>query len=230
MSEASGAALAAAVIFDLDGTLADTLHDIAAAMNHALARHGLPAHEPQHYRAFIGHGVSSLVEQAAGTADVELCSALASEFRSHYALHQLDRTRPYPGIEPLLEELARRAVPISVLSNKPDDATLRIVEALFPGTPFVRVAGQRADWPRKPDPARALSLAAEMDVPQASCAFVGDSGIDMQTASNAGQIPVGVLWGFRDAAELRAHGARVLLSRPDQLLELFGQARAQPPS
>lgn len=210
---------AGAVIFDLDGTLADTLDDIAAAMNHALALHGLPAHAPAAYRRFIGEGVTRLAEQAGGV-DAPV-GALTRAFKDYYAEHLLDASKPYPGVVELLHALAEESVPMSVLSNKPDEATRRIVETLFPRVRFRGVMGQRPGIPRKPDPGAALELASSMGNAPERCLFVGDSGVDMQTAARAGQWGVGVLWGFRSAAELASAGAKSLIERPANLLGLL---------
>jgi phosphoglycolate phosphatase len=208
------------VIFDLDGTLVDTLADIADALNHVLAARGLPTHGLDDYRRFIGAGVELLVQRAVPETALAHGPAIIAEYRAYYAEHMLDRSVPYPGIAEMLAQLGSGGVPLSVLSNKPDAATRHIIAALFPEVPFVDVVGQRPDRPRKPDPSVALELAARLRVAPARCAFVGDSDFDMQTARAAGMLAVGVTWGFRGSAELMQNGAHALIERPAELLRL----------
>jgi phosphoglycolate phosphatase len=208
------------VLFDLDGTLADTLADIGDAMNFALRERGLPGHAPAAYRGFIGEGVRVLAERAAPGLDDASLGALVAAYQRRYAGHMLDATRAYPGIPELLDALAARRVPMAVLSNKPDEPTARMCDALFGAGRFVAAWGQHPDRPRKPDPAAALALAGKLGVPAAEIAFVGDTAIDMHTARAAAMIAVGVAWGFR-AEELAAEGAVHTLDRPAELLALL---------
>lgn len=209
------------VIFDLDGTLADTLEDIADAANHVLADRGLPTHGLDAYRHFVGEGVRRLMQHATPEEAQGRLDELVEAFRARYLPHMLDRTRPYPGVVRLLEELTRRGVRFAVLSNKPHDATEKVVGALFPGVGFVAVEGHRPEVPKKPDPQSALALTERLGSRPDHVAFVGDTRTDMQTARDAGMVAVGVLWGFRDEEELRANGAKHVIARPDQLLELL---------
>lgn len=207
-----------AVIFDLDGTLVDSLGDIADAANHALAQLGLPGHAEADYARFVGEGVDRLVEKVLGAGAEHRRAELMAIFRPYYAAHMLDRSRPFPGIPELVAALLARGVRLAVLSNKPELATQRMVAALFPAAPFVIVAGDVPHLPRKPDPGRALTIAAELRVPPARCLFVGDTRIDVATALAAGMVPIGVSWGFRPAAELTEAGARVVIDRASELL------------
>ncbi len=215
-----------AVLFDLDGTLCDTLEDIAASVNAVLAARALPPHPLAAFRRLVGDGVEQLVERSLSRARgvaasaAEVAEALP-ELRREYSARLLDRTRPYPGVPELLAALAARAVPRGVVSNKPHALTARMVEALLPGAGFAAVLGARPELPRKPDPAAALEAARALGVPAGEVLFLGDSDVDMRTARNAGMVPAGALWGFRDAEELRASGARVLLARPGELLALL---------
>jgi phosphoglycolate phosphatase len=211
---------AALVIFDLDGTLADTLGDLAAAMDAVLDAHGLPRRRLDDYRDFIGDGVAELVGRSLPAAARALLPALVTEFRAEYAAHMFDRTAPYPGVAELLDGLAARGVPVAVLSNKLDDAVQEIVRRLFGRWRFAAVRGELPGVPRKPDPTAALALAAGLGAPPGRTVFVGDSGNDVETAARAGMLPVGALWGFRDRAELEARGARVLIARPAELLAI----------
>lgn len=218
---------ARAVLFDLDGTLVDTLDDIAEAMNHALAAHGLPGHPPDAYRELVGEGVDRLVERALPPDRAELHEEVTAELRDYYVDHMLDRSEPYPGIPPLLDALAERGVPMAVLSNKPEEATRWMVRSLLGGWPFAAVVGEVEGVPRKPDPRGALDIAASVGVPPPEWLYLGDTRTDMETARAAGMHPVGALWGFRDRDELLAHGARTLIERPAELLGLLdGAARA----
>jgi len=207
------------IIFDLDGTLADTLAGIAGAMNRALAMVDMPAHPEAAYRDFVGEGIEILAERvlpAAARGDVTLRAALVSAYRLDYGAHLLDGVLPYPGIVELLDTLTARELPMGVLSNKPDGPTRAMVAALFPGR-FREVRGQRDDTPRKPDPAAALAIAHVLGLPPAEIALIGDTQIDLETARRAGMRPLGVAWGFRPAAELAAHGV-VVLNEPSDLL------------
>ena len=216
---ATGAVLA--VLFDLDGTLADTLGDIASSMNDALAAVGLPTHPPEAYRRFVGDGVLMLARRALGPGREVLAPDLVDAFRTLYAGRLVRATRPYPGIVPLLEDLRARELPLAVLSNKPHDATRAIVEALFGAETFTAVTGEQAGTPRKPDPTAALALARLLAVPPARCLLVGDSPVDIVTATRAGMVPVGVAWGFRSPDDLVEAGAEVVLAQPAELLRLL---------
>ena len=210
-----------AFLFDLDGTLVDSLADIGAAMNHALATLGEPTHPLADYRRFVGEGVEVLAARAGPGLDSAARRAeLIDAYQRRYAEHLFDETVVYPGVPELLALLRARAVPLGVLSNKPDAPTRVICEALFPPGTFVCVQGQLPDVPVKPDPAAALALAAQLGVAPAEVAFVGDTAVDMRTAVAAGMHPVGVAWGFRPL-ELRETGAERVIERADELLELL---------
>lgn len=211
------------ILFDLDGTLLDSLDDIADAMNRVLTDLRLPTHGRDAYRYFVGEGADVLVERALppGPQFHALRPAALTAFKAHYADCCFHRTAPYPGIEPLLEELTRRAVPFAVLSNKPHEATQRVIAHYFGRFAWAAVAGHRHEVPKKPHPDAALSVARQLGVEPRHCAFVGDTRTDMLTAVGAGMIPVGVRWGFRDDAELLDAGATVLLDTPAQLLDVI---------
>jgi phosphoglycolate phosphatase len=213
-----------AVVFDLDGTLVDSLGDIADAMNHALAHHGLPTHPEADYLRFVGEGVKALVRQAVPTGREDLHEPVLATYRAHYDAHLFDRTVPYPGIPGVLGALAEVGVRMAVLSNKSDGFVKRLVAKLLPGVPFVAVYGERPGVPRKPDPTAALGLAAALGVRPAACGFVGDTAVDMDTARAAGMYGVGVTWGFR-SHELQAHGARAVARTAEELLAALRDAR-----
>lgn len=213
-----------ALVFDLDGTLVDSLADIAAACNHVLAAEGLPQHGLEAYRVFVGEGMRRLVERAAPGLPPERLAALVGAVRARYEAHLLDATRCYPGIPEALTAAAQAGFALAVLSNKPHELTGEVVAALLPDVPFAAVEGERLGRPRKPDPAGALAVAAALGVAPAEAWLIGDTKTDMDTARAAGMVPVGVLWGFRPRAELEAHGARRLLARPDELTAALAEA------
>jgi phosphoglycolate phosphatase len=187
------------VIFDLDGTLADSLDDIAAAMNRTLEARGFPRHPVSAYRSFVGDGLRKLVERALPPGAEGAREAVLATYQADYAEHMLDATRLFPGIPPVLDALASAGVPVAVLSNKLDVPTRQLVDALCGRWAFRAVVGERPGVPRKPDPTSALALADALGAPPESVAFVGDTGVDMLTARAASMRPVGVLWGFRPA-------------------------------
>lgn len=217
-----------AVIFDLDGTLVDSLADIAAAMNAALAELGLPGHAPDAYRDFIGDGVEPMAQRALPPErrDAASVAACVARWRPRYLAGLVEQTRPYPGISELLVALAARNVRLAVLSNKADDLSKRIVTALFPGGPlspggpFAEVWGAREGVPKKPDPTAARAIAQALGTAPEGCLYVGDTAIDLDTAQAAGMVPVGVLWGFRPE-QLRERAPAHLLEQPAELLGLL---------
>jgi phosphoglycolate phosphatase len=210
-----------AVLFDLDGTLLDTLHDIANAMNAALVELGAPLHAAGEYRAFVGQGLEILAEKVLppNRRDGETVTRCVAAMRLEYGRIWARTTRPYEGIPELLGSLWNSGVKTAVLSNKADDFTKTMVSHFFGARRFEMVLGKSNDFPGKPDPSGALHIASRMGVRPHECVFVGDSDIDMQTARNAGMYPAGVLWGFRGAGELLASGAELLVSRPAEIVD-----------
>lgn len=208
------------VIFDLDGTLLDTLDDITDTANGVLARHGFPAHEKDAFRYFIGDGVDELFRRAlpSGSRGEELVSRCVSGFRETYEETWNNKTKPYPQIAELLDELENRGLKIAVLSNKPHDFTRTCVDELLSGWHFFAVLGARDGYPLKPDPAPAVEIVNRAGTVPARVVYVGDSAVDMETATRAGMFPVGALWGFRTREELEANGARVVIENPLDLL------------
>lgn len=214
-----------AVIFDLDGTLVDSLGDIADAMNATLVARGHPPHAEDTFRTMIGDGVLALARRVLPAAVVTdtLAREVVVEYRARYAGAMTARTRPYPGIVALLDALAARRIALGVLSNKSHEATAPLVDAIFPGR-FAVAWGERAGVPRKPDPAAAIALAGELGVAEAETLFVGDTAIDVETALRARMGAVGVAWGFRGRAELAQAGAEVIVEDPAEILTLLGPA------
>jgi phosphoglycolate phosphatase len=212
-----------AVVFDLDGTLLDTLQDIAVSANATLVELGEPELDLQTYRGLVGEGVVSLLRRALGVGRLdsdELTRAVA-RLEYHYGLNWNRHTRPYAGIPGLLDALVARQLPLAVLSNKPHEFTTLCVEQLLPDWRFQVVLGAREGLPRKPDPTGLHQVLGQLQVQADRVLYLGDTAIDMQTAAAAGCFPVGVSWGFRSDDELRAGGARRLISIPDQLLEML---------
>jgi phosphoglycolate phosphatase len=211
------------VIFDLDGTLLDTLEDLAGSMNQVLRDLRFPEHPPEAYKVFVGDGMFNLARRAlpAAARREEVMKPAVAALRAEYNRRWRERTAPYPGIPELLGQLSPRRLRLGVLTNKPDDLAKVMVATFFPGVPFAAVSGAGPARPLKPDPAGALALARKWALAPASLVLVGDSGVDMQTAAAAGMYGAGALWGFRTAAELAANGAQTLLPTPADLLKLF---------
>ena len=210
-----------AVIFDLDGTLADTIASITYCGNLALSRFGLPSFGEEDYKHFVGDGAAMLIRRAllaAGDERLEHFDEVYETYLEIFAKDCMYQVKPYEGICALLEELKRLSVRIAVLSNKPDRDSLRVVEALFGKGYFDFVQGQREDIPRKPDPAGVYRIIEAFVLPAGDFLYVGDSGVDMKTGRAAGIFTVGVLWGFRDRKELVENGADTVISKPLELL------------
>ncbi len=212
-----------AVMFDLDGTLADTLGDIAACGNHTLATLGRPPLPRDHYRYLAGQGARFLVREALGAADNDpLVDRALDIFRAYQLEHGMDLTRPYDGIPDALDAMTQRSLKLAVLSNKPDAATRAMVKHVFARWRFDAVQGQVDGQPHKPDPAGALAIARQTGIEPRAWLYVGDTGVDMRTAKAAGMTAAGALWGFRDETELRDSGADVILASPRELIDLLG--------
>lgn len=215
---------ATAVIFDLDGTLIDSLADIARALNETLAAEGLPTHGLETVRGLVGYGAGELVRGAL-PADRRDDGALFAEtlraYRARYRAGLVIDTRPYEGIEALLDALEARGVRKAILTNKPHDVTEEIVAKLLGRFRWEAVVGQRDGVPHKPDPGGALAIARTVGIEPRGFSFVGDGDTDMRTARNAGMTAIGCLWGLRDADALRDAGAQHLIAHPRELLELM---------
>ncbi|MBK1881374.1 HAD-IA family hydrolase [Luteolibacter pohnpeiensis] len=202
-----------ALIFDLDGTLVDSLPGITASVNHALHHAGFSSHTESAVRGFIGNGSRILIERAvpSGTS-TSVIDQVEAEFKRHYDANWPLGTSPYPGIPELLAGLKSKGHPLAVLSNKPEPFTLAIVNALFPNAGFSAIVGQRNGIPHKPDPRGALEIAAEIAIPAENCVLIGDSTIDIQTARAAKMTSIAVGWGYHDAERLHQE-------RPDHFVQ-----------
>lgn len=208
------------IIFDLDGTLLDTVADLAAAVNYALDGMGHPRHNVDTIRTFVGNGIGKLLERSLpeGERTEENLARMRAAFLPYYDAHNADLSRPYPGVAAVLEELQRRGLMLAVASNKYQAATERLVAHFFPSVRFVRVLGQREHVPVKPDPAIVRDILASAGVEAEEVLYVGDSGVDMQTARNATVDAVGVAWGFRSREELEAFSPLAVIDGAEELL------------
>ena len=213
-----------AVIFDMDGTVANTLASIAGFGNAALSAHGFSALDVELYRKLVGNGADVLIRRMLAATNMphseETVAAVRKTYDALYEAEPLKLVTPYPGIIDMLEKIRAAGVKTAILSNKPDNMTCFIADALFPGL-FDIVHGQREGIPKKPDPSAVLMLCEELGVTPADCLYVGDSDADMQTGSNAGIVSVGVTWGFRDADELLENGAHALAHTAEELLSII---------
>lgn len=209
-----------AIIFDLDGTLTNTLTDISTAMNRALRLNDLPEHPVDAYRYMVGNGAKTLAVRAVGEHQDKMPAVLA-EYQAYYEKHTQDATRPYDGVPELLEQLQARGLKLCVLSNKPHADTVNVVRHFFPQIQWAVIRGQVEGVPVKPDPAGAVAILEMLGLTGSDCYYLGDTYVDMTTAVSAGMHPVGVLWGFRDEKELRDSGAKNIIAHPLELLELL---------
>ncbi|MDR1155981.1 MAG: HAD family hydrolase [Bacteroidales bacterium] len=214
-----------AVIFDLDGTLADTLEDIADNMNRVLAGKGFPTHEYDAYRFYVGNGLRNMVaeclpESARNDAMITAChDRMVAEYNRNY----INKTRLYDGIPELLDALSSQRIKLALLSNKADLLTQKICGELLTKWKFEAVLGDNERFPRKPDPAAALFVSEQIGIAPANICYLGDSDVDMKTANAAGFYPVGAGWGFRPKEELAANGAKRIIDHPMDLLEMFSK-------
>ena len=211
------------IIFDLDGTLVDTIVDIASSVNYVLSQFGLPNHEISDYKQMVGNGFSVLVQRVLSPEksndDIFFDKILRLSMR-RYEEHALDRTRPFPGTVETLESLYRNEIKLAVLSNKPDHLSKKIIESLFGSVKFVAVWGDNKDRARKPDPSATLELCRNARVDPQKSLFVGDSAVDIQTAKAARIAAVGAVYGYRSREELELAGADYLITSPPELLSI----------
>ena len=200
------------VIFDLDGTLLDTIEDLANSVNYALRQHNFPEHPINNYRFFIANGVNKLLERALpdDKRNDDFISMLKVDFIRHYYAHSEESTKPYPGISELITKLYEEGYQLGVASNKVHDATVELVNRFFPDVTFTAVFGQREGYPVKPNPGILEEIIEMAGVEKSEVLYVGDSGVDVATAYNAKVAFTGVLWGFRPRRELEGVGAKSL--------------------
>lgn len=210
------------VIFDLDGTILNTLDDLADSCNWVLEQHGYPTHPVEKYKYFVGNGVPNLLERAAPAQAQEsrLREKMLEEFHAYYAVHKADKTKPYDGMPQVLDQLKMAGIRIAVLTNKPNHAAGSIVEQYYPGV-FEIVQGALPEVPVKPDPTALFRLMDHIDASAEKTLFVGDSNVDMLTAANGNLTGCGVLWGFRTREELENAGANCIAVQPEDLLNII---------
>lgn len=212
-----------AVLFDLDGTLIDTVDDIGDAVNRVLSNRGFPIHPISTYYQFIGEGVKVLFTRALPKEErsEDLINTCLKEFVEDYRRNYDVKSKPYDGIPEMLNALSERNLKLAILSNKPDPLTKDCVTTLLSNWDFGVVFGQRDSVPRKPNPQAALEIAEKLTISPSNFIYLGDTAIDMKTAVSAGMFPVGAAWGFRPVKELKENGARVIIDKPIQLLDLI---------
>lgn len=212
-----------AVLFDLDGTLLDSLDDLADSMNAALSGLGFTPHPVASYKNFVGEGVEYLAHSALPekNRDEKTLHECIKRMRQEYGLRWDKKTKPYPGISELLAGLEKKGIRKAILSNKPDDFTKKVAAKFLNGWSFEIILGSQTTFPKKPDPSAALNIAQEMGLKSVEFVYLGDTKIDMLTAVAAGMFPAGALWGFRSRQELVESGAKKLIQKPQELLEFF---------
>lgn len=208
-----------AAVFDLDGTLLNTLADLADSGNELLASYGMAPHPEPAFRYFVGNGSRKLMERILPGKSPEQIDEALGRYKAIYEKHLTAKTTPYEGISETLSALKARGVRMAVCTNKHISAAEALIRKYFPADTFDAFEGDRPGVPRKPDPAHVRIVLEKMGVRPEETVYLGDSGVDMQTAVNAGTLPVGVLWGFREKDELMENGAQILLSKPSELLE-----------
>ncbi len=210
------------VIFDLDGTLLNTIDDLAAATNYALKAMGYPQHGLWVYPNMVGNGVRKLIERALpdDQHSEKVVNDTLAHFKEYYGEHCCDATTPYPGIPELLEELTARGINLAVTSNKYEEAVTKIVAHYFPDANFRAILGNIDGIPRNPDPSIVFKALSMCPTPKAEVLYVGDSGVDMETARRACVESCGVTWGFRPIVELQQAYADHIISTPSQIIDL----------
>ncbi|WP_282125791.1 HAD family hydrolase [Marinifilum flexuosum] len=211
------------VIFDLDGTLANSIEDIADSMNQVLEENNFPTHDYATYKTFVGRGIRTLVEKSLPleNRDAKEIENNFDRMMKVYDENCIVKTCLYPGIKDLLNTLSERGIKISVFSNKANELTQKVVKVLLADWKLEYVLGAGGDIPRKPDPKGAILISEKMGIDPSELMYIGDSGVDMATAQNSGMHAVGVLWGFRDMEELLTNGAQTILEKPMDLMTSF---------
>ncbi|MDE8099288.1 HAD family hydrolase [Erysipelothrix rhusiopathiae] len=208
-----------AFIFDLDGTLLDSIDDLGNNLNTVLLRHDLPTYDRAQYKKFVGNGMKKLVERAL-PSDYEAFDEILEEYLDEYSRHYTEASVPYSKVCDTLKELNQRNIPIAICTNKKQEYTDGIVKHYYDDIQFVATIGDTFDSKHKPDPYYPLAIASTMSIDPSLIYFVGDSDVDMKTAKNAGMVPVGVSWGFRSVEELREHGAKYIINSIEEVLDL----------
>lgn len=211
-----------AAIFDMDGTLVNTLEDIFDGVNEMLAHYNFPLRTIDEVRNFVGNGAKKLIERSLPkekSADENFLQEALKYYDGCYSRHALNKTKPYDGIMEFLTELNEKNIPLAICTNKQKFAAVKIAGKILSPIKFFEIVGDEPGKPRKPDPTRALEIAKNMGVEPAEVAYFGDTAVDMETARNAGFFAVGVSWGFRPRSELEESGAKIIIDNPKNLLE-----------
>src|SRR5574344_340651 len=208
------------LIFDLDGTLLDSIYDIALCMNEVLTSLKLDTYKIDEYKYFVGSGMDVLIDNALKNS-IELKDEATKRFKELYEFNLHKNTKPYDGIYELLDELVKLDCNLAVLSNKPDFMTKEYVKTVFKDYPFLEVHGQKEHLSKKPDPIQALNIASKLKINPSEIFFVGDTKVDMQTAKSANMKAIGVLWGFRDEKELKEHGDDFIVKEPLEIINII---------
>lgn len=211
-----------AVLFDLDGTLVDSLTDLADAVNQALEKKGYPTHPVEAFKYFVGDGIPKMIERALpeDKRDQNTIDEIRNDFSPYYTVHYADNTYAYDGMPELVNNLKAKGFTVAVVTNKAQDMADIVVKSLY-GDVFDLIFGKRDGIPAKPDPTAALMAMEQLRLKPDECVFIGDSGMDVATAVNSGAVPVGELWGFRKKDELLANGAKYIISKPQELLDII---------
>ena len=224
-------------IFDLDGTAADTLENLAFCANSVTASYGLPPVEKDRFRYFVGDGSRVQMQRLLthlgcyrGSEDDAFLEEVFGKYLEFLSVHCAEKVVVYPGMKETVKALKDMGIPSVIFSNKPHKQACKVVESVYPEGTFIKVLGQRDDMPRKPDPAGALLLAGEQHADPSQCIYIGDTNTDMLTGKAAGMLTVGVLWGFRDREELEKAGADIIISAPAEILSIPGISSSLPSS
>lgn len=207
-------------MFDLDGTLADTIEDLANAMNYALNKNGFLSHEVEAYKIFVGDGIIKLAQRASASDDINVHKKIVASFDEYYSAHLTDKTKPYDGCVQMLEKLNEQGIRCGVLSNKPHKYVERILSKLYPNFSFVCKLGKQEDFEPKPNPTALIQELEKLNIGKDECLYIGDSDVDIRTAKNAGVHSCGVTWGFRSREELEFEGAENVVDNPMEICKL----------
>lgn len=208
-------------IFDLDGTILNTLDDLADSLNHVLAQHGFPQHTADEVRMMVGNGILNLIKRALpNDTEQATVEAVYADFNAYYKLHSADKTKPYDGITEMLEQLKARGVKLAVVSNKADYAVQDLCVKYFGGI-FDAVAGEKTGVPKKPAPDGVNNILAQLGIERKNSVYIGDSDVDLQTAANSEMDCIAVNWGFREEELLRENGAEVIVSSPNEIVKII---------
>lgn len=211
-----------AVLFDLDGTLVNSLVDLANSVNFALDKFGFETHKTEEFKYFVGDGIPKMIERAlpVGNRDKDTIEKVKKVFFESYSVHFADNTAPYDGVKELVSALKEMGMKVAVVTNKAQEMADKVVTSAY-GDVFDCVFGKREGLPAKPDPTAAIMTMKELGVKPQECIFIGDSGVDVLTGANSGALPVGELWGYREETELLKGGARYIIRKPAELLKII---------